>query len=160
MGYGHVRIQKINPTLPRGSQVVEELEYVPGKGNPPFSPPYQAKVKSVGGSHLLRNLNNQFVRITENIGSYTLKTGETVKQARIEYWIEELGQWYKKKDIHTFFPQSWDSKKIQQVVSEAAQNIIEFDRQWFHGITKDGIEIEFYIDEATKEIRTAYIHIK
>lgn len=157
---GHIRLWKMNS---RTGAFVEEIKYVVGQGGAAAENGFSYAIKSVGGSHVINNLNNRFVRIVENLGTYTLKTGETVKKVQLEYWVEELNSWVKKSknlyDEHTFFPNSWDSKKIQETVLEASKNIIENKGTKFIGKTKDGIRIEFYIDDITKEITTAYIKI-
>ena len=51
-------------------------------------------------------------------------------------------------------------EKIQKVVLEASGNSKLIFGNKYRGITKSGIEIEFYIDEATREITTAYIIFK
>lgn len=89
-----------------------------------------------------------------------MKTGETVKQARLQYWVEELGQWISKEDIHTFYPNRWSYRRIEKAVLEATENIIDFRGNKFVGETTDSIKIEFYIDKNTNEIKTAYIIMK
>lgn len=105
-------------------------------------------------------MNNKLVRITENLSTKILPTGETVRLAKIEYWIEEMGRWKLKPDTHTFFPSKWDINKIKKVVQEASANIIEKEGNRYVGISKDGIKIEMYINPKTREIQTAYITFK
>ncbi|OVE54725.1 EndoU domain-containing protein [Chryseobacterium mucoviscidosis] len=114
----------------------------------------------MGGFHILNKLNNKLVRIAENLGTKVLPTGETVHLAKIEYWIKEMGKWDLKKDTHTFFPSKWDINKIKKVVQEASENITFKQGNKYRGITKQGIEIEFYISPETREITTAYIYFK
>ncbi|WP_082498288.1 EndoU domain-containing protein [Chryseobacterium sp. Leaf180] len=74
--------------------------------------------------------------------------------------MEELGEFTIKKDKHTFFPKQWDLEKIKRIVKEASENITFSDGNKFQGMTKNGIEIEFFIDKNTREIQTAYIIFK
>ena len=168
--FGHIRIRKIDPQAPRGSNVIEEYEYLPGNGRA-IEEGFNYKLMSRGGAHVLRNLNNDHIRIIENLDTRKLPTGDTVRMAKIEFFIKELKHidvdlpenlkgWRTKTDIHTFWPQNWNYQKIEQAVKEATENIIFNERNKFRGLTKDGIEIEFYIDNRTKEIQTAYIYLK
>lgn len=75
--------------------------------------------------------------------------------AAFYFWIEDTEKWKPKTDIHTFFPSKWDINKIKKVVQEASENITFSDGRKFQGISKEGIEIEFYIDRNTREIKTA-----
>lgn len=59
--------------------------------------------------------------------------------------------------MHTFWPKNWDIHKIQSKISEASLNIVEHNNTKFTGITTDGIKIEFYVNNKTGEIFTAYI---
>ncbi len=156
--FGHVRVKKLDPQKPRGENIVDEYEYLPGNGLTPESG-FSYKI-SVSGAHMLRNLNNDFIRIFENITTRKLPTGETVKIGKIEFWVEELGQWMAKKDTHTFWPQGWTYKQVEEVIKSSSENIFFNVGNKFRGVSKDGIEVEFYINEITKEIETAYIYFK
>ena len=101
-------------------------------------------------------LKNDLIKIVDVIGTFTLKTGETVKQCKIVFWVEELGQCVE-KGVTTFFPKEWSMEKIQQKILEATEDIVTFRKNKFVGRTKEGILIEFFIDLQTHEIQSAYI---
>ncbi|MCX8533515.1 EndoU domain-containing protein [Chryseobacterium luquanense] len=151
---GHIRIKKY-----KADNLVEEYEYLASKGGKVAESGFNYS-PTVGGFHILNKLNNKLVRIAENLGTKVLPTGETVRLAKIEYWIKEMGKWVLKKDTHTFFPSKWDINKIKKVVQEASENITFKQGNKYRGITKQGIEIEFYISTETREITTAYIYFK
>jgi hypothetical protein len=109
------------------------------------------------GGHILSELNNKLIQIVENLGTKRLPTGETVRICKVKYWVEELGQWISKKHPHTFWPSGWDMNKIKQVCTEASENITFRQGNKFEGLSKSGIKIQFYVDEATKQVSTAYI---
>ncbi|WGH74763.1 EndoU domain-containing protein [Tenacibaculum tangerinum] len=124
------------------------------------------KIKSWGGTHFLTNIDNINVRIASpkstlsgNIATYKLPTGETVRKVQLEYYIEETNTWKLKNDASTMWPKSWDIHKIKEVIKEASNNILEFNGiNKFRGLSKEGYEIEFYIDGLTNEITTAYLY--
>jgi len=151
---GHIRIKKY-----KAENLVEEYEYLASRGGKAAERGFNYS-PTVGGFHILNKLNNKLVRIAENLGTKVLPTGETVRLAKIEYWIQEMGKWVLKKDTHTFFPSKWDINKIKKVVQEASENAKQIMGNKYQGISKEGIEIEFYINENTREIRTAYIIFK
>jgi hypothetical protein len=168
---GHISIQILDPRaavniisatgerIKNPARLIREYAYTVGRGSPPTTfRGFQASWKSVGGSHLLSKLDNRLINIVENIGTRVIATGESVRFAKIDYWVEELGKWVRKDEIHTFFPRRWDINKVQEVVKEATQNIVFKNGNKYRGITKKGVEIEFYIDEITRELQTAYIH--
>jgi len=169
---GHITIEIVNGKLPKKIKVrgkfqpnpdyiVEEYRYILGEGRSQSSitPPYQARIKGAGGSHIIAKINNQLIRIVES-GTHVLPSGETIRIATIKYWIEEKRIWKLKDDIHTFFPSNWNLEKIRSVVEEASKNITFKQGNKFRGITKNGIQIEFYIDLKTRELSTAYIYLK
>lgn len=151
---GHVRIKKF-----KADNLVDEYEYLASQGGRAAERGFNYS-PSVGGFHILNKLNNSLVRIIANLGTKILPTGETVRLAHIEYWVEEMGRWKLKPDTHTFFPSKWDINKIKKVVQEASANIIEREGNRYVGISKDGIKIEMYINPKTREIQTAYITFK
>jgi len=170
---GHVKIEIVNAQLPKkilingieqnnASRILEEYEYLLGNGRAKttIKPPYQAKIKSKGGMHVLDNFNKKLIQIYEHVSVEFLPTGEKVLISKIKYWVEELGEFVTKKDKHTFFPKEWDISKIKKVVQEASENITFRQGNKYRGITKQGIEIEFYIDAKSREITTAYIYFK
>lgn len=168
---GHITIQIVNGKLPKKIKVkgklqpnpdyiVEEYRYLLGEGRSQSSitPPYQARIKGSGGSHIITKINNQLIRIVES-GTHVLPSGETIRIATIKYWIEEKRIWKLKDDIHTFFPSKWNLEKIKSVVKEATQNAKCISGNKYIGKTKDGIMIEFYIDLKTRDVITAYIKL-
>jgi hypothetical protein len=148
---GHIRIKKIKTEI-----VIEEYEYLASQGGRAAERGFNYS-PTVGGFHMLSKLNNKLVRIIENLGTKMLPTGETVRLTKIQYWIEEMGRWKEKKDLHTFFPIKWNVNKIKTVVQEACENIIEKEGNRYVGKTKNGILIEMRIDLITREVKTAYI---
>ncbi|WP_397364017.1 EndoU domain-containing protein [Olleya sp. R77988] len=68
----------------------------------------------------------------------------------------ELKDWSRFK-TSTFFPKQWSKQKIAKVIEEASMNIYFKDGNLYRGITKSGIKIEMRINQANKEINTAYI---
>lgn len=170
---GHIKIEIVNGQLPtkvlingieqpNPSRILEEYEYLLGKGRvkSTIKPPYQARIKAKGGMHMLKNFNKNLIQIYDHIKVEFLPTGEKVLISKIKYWVEEIGEFVVKKDKHTFFPKEWDINKIKKVVQEASGNITFKQGTKYRGITKEGIEIEFYIDSKTREITTAYIYFK
>ncbi|WEK69008.1 MAG: EndoU domain-containing protein [Candidatus Chryseobacterium colombiense] len=168
---GHITIEIVNSKIPKKIKVkgklrpnpdyiIEEYKYILGKGRSQSSikPPYQARIKGSGGSHIIGKINNQFVRIVES-ATHVIPSGETIRIATIKYWIEEKRIWKLKDDIHTFFPSNWNLEKIRHVVNEASGNIIEKQGNRVVGKTKNGIKIEMRIDLETREVLTAYIVI-
>ena len=156
VNYGHVRIKKINPKLPKTDpkRIVEEYKYTPKrgkKGGGKFN--YQI---IVGGMHNLNNLN-KYVRLKGELKLLgKLPTGEKVYEGMVEFYISELKQWSKAKKS-TFFPKAWSENKIRTVIQEASMNIVYRDRNRYIGKTKNGIQIEFRLNLNTKEIETAFI---
>lgn len=167
--YGHIRIRVVDGSLPKrladGSPnpnfIKKEYDYLPGNGRTrdSFASPLQPKVQAAGGLHILKNVNNNSVRIVENLGTFKLPSGEIIRKVKLEFWIEETQQWIPKKGGSTMWPKSWSIEKIQKAILEASENIIENDlaKRKFRGKTEENIEIEFFIDEFSKEIETAYI---
>jgi hypothetical protein len=168
--HGHIRIDIIDSRAPKrladGSlnpaRIIEAYEYIPGKGRlkSTIKKGTNVAIRAAGGSHVLHKFNNKFIRIVENMGTMKLPTGESVRLAKIEYWVEELGQWVAKEGVHTFWPQGWSLNKIKSIILEASENIILRDGTKAVGRTKKGIFIEMYFDELSKEIKTAYITFK
>ncbi len=168
--HGHIRIAIVDGSVPKklpdGSpnpaHTIEKYEYRPGKGRSKSSinRRHTPRVDATSGAHVLKNLNNKYIRIFENLEIRKLPTGETVRIAKIQYWIEELGQWMTKDGFHAFWPQSWSADKIKKVIFEAAENIAYKSGNQFVGKTSNGITIEFYVNKATKEIETAFITFK
>lgn len=136
INYGHVRIQKIDPKLPKSDpkRIVEEYKYTPKggkKGGGKFN--YQP---FVGGMHNL----NKYVRLKgelELLGK--LPTGEKVYKGKVEFFISENKAWKAKKLASTFFPKQWSERKIQAVIQEASMNIIYRGGNRYIGKTKNGI---------------------
>ncbi|GEM_PF-6817136 len=156
INYGHIRIKKINPKLPKNNpkRIIEEYKYTPKRGKQgggKFN--YQI---IVGGMHNLNYLN-KYVRLNGELKLLgKLPTGEKVYKGMVEFYISELKQWSKSKES-TFFPKKWSKNKIQSVIKEASMNIILRDGNRYIGITKNGIQIEFRLNLDTREIETAFI---
>ncbi len=156
INYGHVRIKKINPKLPKTDpkRIIEEYKYTPKrgkKGGGKFN--YQI---IAGGMHNLNNLN-KYVRLKGKLMLLgKLPTGEKVYEGMVEFYISELKQWSKAKKS-TFFPKKWSKNKIRAVVQEASMNIIFKKGNKYVGKTKNGIQIEFRLNLDTREIETAFI---
>jgi hypothetical protein len=63
---------------------------------------------------------------------------------------EKIG-WKKKKEVSTFFPDSWDAAKIKSKILEAAENgtetrIDKYGNLHEIGYTNDGIPLEFAVE--------------
>ncbi|MBL7725398.1 MAG: EndoU domain-containing protein [Chitinophagaceae bacterium] len=169
MAHGHIRITVVDGSVPKKlpnrkpnpAYIIEQYEYLPGQGRKKntIHKKYSFRLDGTGGSHFLKNLDNRKVKIIEKIETRKIPGG-TVRIAKIEYWVEELGQWVLKSDKHTFWPVNWSMEKIKQSVLEAARNITYKKGNKCRGITDNGVEIEFYINEINKEIETAYIYFK
>lgn len=168
--HGNVRVQIVNgqkPKLlpdksPNPEFIVDDYTYLPGNGKSAPMAPLQARHKAVGGLHMLRTFADKTVRVSKVIRGYILKTGEGGIVAEIEFWVEELGKWVRKKDPSTMFPKGWDMQKIQEKILEATENIKSYKGRFFRGVTKDGIEIEIIVDGTgdIRQIETAYIYIE
>lgn len=160
INYGEVTITKVNSRLPKNDPkwIVEKYSYRPGSG---------VKSKSgfnylvnPSGMHNFNNLN-KFVRLVgKPILKGKLPSGAKVYECEVEFFVKEINGWKRKDTISTFFPKSWTKTKIRKVVEEAMQNIHIVDRNRRIGITKDGTEIEFWINLQTREVETAYIIFK
>ncbi|WP_298309966.1 EndoU domain-containing protein [uncultured Aquimarina sp.] len=166
--FGHIRIKVVDGSVPKrladGSAnpafIRNEYDYLPGSGRPQssFMSPLQPKVQTVGGLHILKNIDNNITRIVENVGTFKLPTGEVIRKVKIEFWVEETQRWMLKKGASTMWPKSWTIDKIQKTILEASNNVISYDGiNKFKGKTKDGLFIEYFVDKRTKEIETGYI---
>lgn len=156
INYGEIRIQKINPKLSKKDpkRILEEYNYTPKKGKIGKT---GVQYKSIiGGMHNLNNLN-RYVRLVGKLElAGKLPTGEKVYKGLVEFWIKEQKKWSIPK-TSTFFPKKWSEEKIRKVIEEASMNIMFKDRNRYIGITNEGIQIEMWINQKTKEIETAYI---
>ncbi len=159
INYGHVRVKKINPKLPKNDpkRIIEEYKYTPKrgkKGGGKFN--YQI---FVGGMHNLNNLN-RYVRLQGELKLLgKLPTGEKVYEGMVGFYISELKQWSTIKKS-TFFPKKWSENKIKAVIEEASMNIILKKWNKYVRITKNGIQIEFRLNLDTREIETAFITLE
>jgi hypothetical protein len=156
INYGEIRIQKINPKLSKKDpkRVLEVYSYTPKNGKIGKTGVQYKSI--VGGMHNLNNLN-RYVRLVgklELVGK--LPSGEKVYKGIVEFWIKEQKKWSIPK-TSTFFPKKWSEGKIRKVIEEASMNITFKDRNRYIGITNEGIQIEMWINQKTKEIETAYI---
>ena len=156
INFGEVRIQVINPKLPKNDpkRIIEEYSYTPKRGKTGKS---KAQYKAtVGGMHNLNNLN-RYVRLKGELElAGKLPTGEKVYKGLVEFYVKELKQWSKAKPS-TFFPKKWSEEKIKKVIEEASMNIVKKKGNKYIGLSKDKIQIEMWVNEKTKEIETAYI---
>jgi hypothetical protein len=153
---GEVRIQKIDSRNPKN--VVDKYSYVPGDN-------YLAQIPEkgfsyrvvVGGAHHERHINGVDIMIDKYTSSFTLHTGEKVRNAIINIWVKELGRMMEKEDETTLFPIGWSDEFIEQKIIEASKNVIFTKGRRHRGITIEGYFIEFYSDPTNTLIETAYL---
>lgn len=86
-----------------------------------------------------------------------LPSGEKILKSKVQFSIDINKKAFSKSKNSTFFPKSWNIKKIEQKIKEALDNIIDIDGNKYIGKTKEGVYVEMYVNQTTKEIDTAYI---
>jgi hypothetical protein len=75
--------------------------------------------------------------------------------ASVEVKDPRSGQWVRKRQESTFFPETWDRQRVRREVLEAYANRTETGAREWIGTSRSGMEIKGYHDE-TGRIITAY----
>ena len=154
---GEIRISKIDA---RTGAVIEEYTYTPGSGGILPEKGFNYKVKTAGGLHqekFIDGINSKIIGTKRLKGK--LPTGEEIFEADIEFFVKELNAWKQKSNPSTFFPDSWGEDKIQSVIKEASENLIEVNGRNYTGVTSNGIKIEFWKSSNSDEIESAWIKL-
>lgn len=94
----------------------------------------------VSGIHLY---NKDKIKITKIIKS-NHETG--IFEAEIEVLNDRTGKYVKKEGSSSFFPVDWGLQRLILECFEAFNNKIEIDKFTYHGITTNGIKLEFVYD--------------
>lgn len=118
--------------------------------------PYKARVEKVTGLHLYPAAKTN-IRIAEVIETKTIASGQKAIVAKVEAFIDELGAWKAKtggKGRSTLFPKNWSFTKIKRSTLEASKNIIFKEGNKCVGKSRDGILIEFWINDSKQMINS------
>jgi len=156
--YGKIKVKVTD----RAGNLVKEYEYIPGQGGEAWDPKQYIVTVDVGGCHTENMIKAGLVEIVPGtkVPIGTLPTGEVIYKAKIKFKVKELeagGTGFKaKKDLTTFWPDTWDEQKIMEKITEAFNNKTNVQYNQWIGTTADGIKIQMFLD-ANGNITTAFI---